>query len=272
MRVISLNANGLRSAARKGALTWLATAKADIVCLQELKAQPEDLSAELRSMGAAPGPVLGSVVHCAVRPGYSGVGLYSRSAPLATQAGIGVLEFDQEGRVLRADFDSPFEGIPALSVVSLYAPSGSASDERQASKFRFLNVFFPVLVAWQEESHRTGRQFVICGDWNIAHTERDLKNWKGNQKNSGFLPEERAWMTQIFTELGWVDVYRQLHPSEEADGYTWWSNRGQARANNVGWRIDYQVATPGIAARAQRAFVYKDQFFSDHAPLIVDYL
>jgi exodeoxyribonuclease III len=272
MRVISLNANGLRSSARKGVLDWLCSVQPDIVCLQELKAQPQDLSAELRSLGAAPGPVLGSVVHCAVRPGYSGVGLYSRSAPLATQAGIGVPEFDQEGRVLRADFDSPLQGISALSVVSLYAPSGSASEERQASKFRFLNAFLPRLAAWQEESRSTGRQFVICGDWNIAHTERDLKNWKGNLKNSGFLPEERAWMTQVFTELGWVDVYRQLHPLEEAGGYTWWSNRGQARANNVGWRIDYQVATPGIAARAREAFVYKGQSFSDHAPLVIDYL
>jgi len=271
MRVISLNANGLRSAARKGALDWLSSAQADFVCIQELKAQPEDLSDAVRTIGDSSGQTLGSVVHCAVQKGYSGVGLYSRTAPLATQAGIGVPEFDQEGRVLRADFDSPLAGIPAVSVVSLYAPSGSALEARQASKFRFLSAFLPVLAAWHEESRSTGRQFVVCGDWNIAHTERDLKNWKGNQKNSGFLPEERAWMTQVFTELGWVDVYRQLHPLEEAQAYTWWSNRGQARANNVGWRIDYQVATPGIAARAQSAYIYKAQSFSDHAPLVVDY-
>lgn len=272
MRVISLNANGLRSAARKGALDWLTETGADLVCLQELKAQPEDLSEELRCIGPSTGAGLGSVLHCAVQKGYSGVAVYSRAAPLKTHAGIGTTEFDQEGRVLRADFGPLLQGLEAVSVVSLYAPSGSASELRQASKFRFLGAFLPVLAAWQEESRTTGRQFIICGDWNIAHTERDLKNWKGNLKNSGFLPEERAWMTQVFSDLGWVDVYRALHPHEEASAYTWWSNRGQARANNVGWRIDYQVATPGIAARAQEAFVYKGQAFSDHAPLVVDYL
>jgi exodeoxyribonuclease-3 len=273
MRVISLNANGLRSAARKGALDWLATSKADFVCVQELKAQPQDLPETLRTIPAGPsGQMMGSVLHCAEQKGYSGVALFSRTAPLAIHAGIGVPEFDQEGRVLRVDVTPVLPGMSSLSVVSLYAPSGSASEVRQASKLRFLDAFYPILLSWQQEYARTGREFVICGDWNIAHNERDLKNWKGNTKNSGFLPEERAWMTRVFDELGWVDVYRKLYPSEEAKAYTWWSNRGQARANNVGWRIDYQVATPGIAARAQEAVVYKDQLFSDHAPLIVDYL
>ncbi|MEN9765558.1 MAG: exodeoxyribonuclease [Pseudomonadota bacterium] len=271
MRVISLNVNGLRSAARKGALGWLAESGADLVCVQELKAQPEDLEAPLRSLTSAAGR-MGSVVHCAEQRGYSGVGIYSYVAPSSTEAGMGVAEFDREGRILRADFDAGLsQGGPPVTVVSLYAPSGSASEDRQAAKFRFLAVFLPLLRRWFAEYRQTGREFLICGDWNIAHTERDLKNWKGNLKNSGFLPEERAWMTEVFSAVGWVDVYRRLYPNEEAAAYTWWSNRGQARANNVGWRIDYQVATPGLAARAQNAFVFRDQSFSDHAPLVVDY-
>jgi exodeoxyribonuclease-3 len=271
MRVISFNVNGLRSAARKGALDWLAKSGADIVCMQELKAQPQDLAENVRCFAGDRGP-MGSVLHCAEQPGYSGVGIYSYVAPSRTEAGMDVPEFDREGRILRADFDAGLStGEAPVTVVSLYAPSGSASEDRQASKFRFLAVFLPLLRRWFAEHRVSGREFLICGDWNIAHTERDLKNWKGNLKNSGFLPEERAWMTQVFSELGWVDVYRRLYPTEEAAAYTWWSNRGQARANNVGWRIDYQVATPGLAARAQNAFVFRDQSFSDHAPLVVDY-
>jgi exodeoxyribonuclease-3 len=155
--------------------------------------------------------------------------------------------------------------------MSLYAPSGSASEERQASKFRFMEVFFPRLAAWMRDHESTGREFVICGDWNIAHTEKDLKNWRGNLKQSGFLPQERAWMTEVLGGLGWVDSFRHLYPDEEAQGYTWWSNRGQARANNVGWRIDYTLVTPGLAKRLADARVYKDQKFSDHAALVVDF-
>ncbi|MFM1880370.1 MAG: hypothetical protein RLZZ344_604 [Pseudomonadota bacterium] len=272
MRVISFNVNGLRSAARKGALNWLTESGADVVCMQELKAQPQDLEPSLRTV-QGPRGAMGSVVHCAEQRGYSGVGIYSLIAPAQTAAGMGSTEFDREGRILRADFDVGFAGQDTpLTVVSLYAPSGSASEDRQAAKFRFLADFMPVLRRWFKEHQETGREFVVCGDWNIAHTERDLKNWKGNLKNSGFLPEERAWMGQVFAEIGWVDVFRHLYPLEEAAAYTWWSNRGQARTNNVGWRIDYQVATPGLAARADSAFVYRDQSFSDHAPLVVDYL
>jgi exodeoxyribonuclease-3 len=178
--------------------------------------------------------------------------------------GFGVTEFDDEGRLLAAHW-------PGLTVVSLYAPSGSASEDRQASKFRFMKAFAPIMAAWMDDHRTTGREYLICGDWNIAHTERDLKNWKGNLKNSGFLPEERAWLSDLFGPMGWVDVYRQLHPEATGEGYTWWSNRGQARAKNVGWRIDYQVATPGLAARAKAAWVFTDTRFSDHAPLVVDY-
>ncbi len=273
MRIISLNANGIRSAANKGVFDWLADQSADLVCVQELKAQGPDLTeAHTRINGSARGDLFAHL-HWAEKKGYSGVAVFSHQAPAEVKAGIGVSEFDLEGRVLRADFEAGQWGLGAkpLSVVSLYAPSGSASDERQASKFRFLDVFYPVLQAWMQEHRQTGREFVICGDWNIAHTEQDLKNWKGNLKNSGFLPEERAWFGRMLSELGWVDVYRQLHPNATEEGYTWWSNRGQAWVKNVGWRIDYQIATPGLAARAQSAQIHKASRFSDHAPLIIDY-
>lgn len=255
LRIISLNLNGIRSAWSKNVLPWLAEQQADIVCFQELKAQLPDLSA---AMLAPDG--MHAFYHCAEKKGYSGVGILSRSCPLAVVEGFDRGEFDNEGRYLRVDFGN-------LSVISLYLPSGSSSPERQDAKFRFLEVFLPKMQALRAE----GREIVLCGDWNIAHKEIDLKNWKSNQKNSGFLPEERAWLTQVFDALGWVDVYRRLYPEAAGESYTWWSNRGQAWAKNVGWRIDYQIATPGIAALARRASVYKEQRFSDHAPLIVDY-
>ena len=152
-------------------------------------------------------------------------------------------------------------------MISVYVPSGSSSPERQTAKFAFLDAFFPVLDALRQE----GREVVLCGDWNIAHREIDLKNWKSNQKNSGFLPEERAWLSRVFDEQGWVDVYRRLYPDAGETAYTWWSNRGQAYAKNVGWRIDYQIATPALAGRARSAEVFKGVRFSDHAPLCVDY-
>ena len=255
LRIISLNLNGIRSAWSKNVLPWLVDQQADIICLQELKAQLPDLSGEMLAPDG-----MHAFYHCAEKKGYSGVGILSRSCPLTVVEGFDRGEFDTEGRYLRADFGN-------LSVISLYLPSGSSSPERQEAKFRFLEVFLPKMQVLRAE----GREIVLCGDWNIAHKEIDLKNWKSNQKNSGFLPEERAWLTQVFDELGWVDVYRQLHPEATGESYTWWSNRGQAWAKNVGWRIDYQIATPGIAALARRSSVYKEQRFSDHAPLIVDY-
>jgi len=190
--------------------------------------------------------------------GYSGVALYSRVEPRNVSRGYGSREFDPEGRFLRADF-------AGLSVVSAYLPSGSSSEERQRAKFRFLEEFMPVL----KTLIASGREFVLCGDWNIAHKEIDLKNWRSNRKNSGFLPEERAWLTGVFEKVGWVDVFRRVDPRPER--YTWWSNRGQAWAKNVGWRIDYQIATPGIAAKAKKVAIYKAKRFSDHAPLTIDY-
>ena len=255
LRIISANLNGIRSAVKKGFLPWVVKQKADFVCMQELKAQQDDLEDAILNPDGLHG-----FFHHAEKKGYSGVGIYSKTAPDRVKAGFGVAEFDEEGRYLRADFGD-------LSVISLYLPSGSSGEHRQASKFRFLDVFLPQLKKLQ----KAGREVVLCGDWNIAHREIDLKNWKGNLKNSGFLPEERAWMTRIFEELGWVDVYRRLHPDATDESYTWWSNRGQARAKNVGWRIDYQIATPGLAGRAKDAAIYKAEWFSDHAPLTIRY-
>ncbi|MBE0612479.1 MAG: exodeoxyribonuclease III [Burkholderiales bacterium] len=253
LRIISLNLNGIRSAVSKGLLEWLAAQNADMVCVQEVKAQLPDLAPAILN----PPPFSGHF-SCAEKKGYSGVGLYCSRAPDKVISGFGPREFDDEGRYLRADFGD-------LSVISVYLPSGSSSDERQQAKFRFLRDFMPHLNALKA----SGREVVICGDWNIAHKEIDLKNWRGNQKNSGFLPEERAWLSEVFDQCGWVDVFRRIN--QQPEQYTWWSNRGQAWAKNVGWRIDYQIATPGIAASAKVASIYKDQRFSDHAPLTIDY-
>jgi exodeoxyribonuclease-3 len=198
--------------------------------------------------------------HYAEKKGYSGVGIYSRRQPDQIIEGLGIPDIDAEGRYIEAVFGD-------LSVVSVYLPSGSSGEDRQAAKFAFMERFLPHL----ESLAKSGREFILCGDWNIAHREIDLKNWKGNRKNSGFLPEERAWMTDLFERVGLVDVYRRLYPGHEGEAYTWWSNRGQAWAKNVGWRIDYQVASPNVAGKAIRAGVFKDQRFSDHAPLTIDY-
>ena len=255
LRIISLNLNGIRSAWSKNLLAWVVTQAPDIVCLQELKAQLPDLAPDM----LVPDD-MHAFYHAAEKKGYSGVGVWCRQKPERALEGFGNGEFDAEGRYIRADFGK-------LSVISLYLPSGSSSPERQEAKFRFLDAFLPHLAALRAE----GREIVLGGDWNIAHKEIDLKNWRSNQKNSGFLPEERAWMTRVFDDHGWVDVYRRLHPEASGDAYTWWSNRGQAREKNVGWRIDYQVATPDFAAAAWRAEVYKGERFSDHAPLLIDY-
>lgn len=256
LRITSINVNGIRSAAKKGFFEWLDKHKADIVCLQEIKISDADLSDELRH----PLHYQGQFNH-AFKKGYSGVGIYT-ALPAEYSQGMGCDEFDTEGRLIVANFGK-------LTVISAYLPSGSSSPERQEAKFRFLDKFGPWIDAMMKHHRETGHEYIICGDWNIAHKEIDLKNWKGNLKNSGFTPEERAWMTQLFEERGFVDVFRVLN--QEADQYTWWSNRGQAWAKNVGWRIDYHVATPGVAAKARAAYIYKDERFSDHAPLTIDY-
>jgi len=255
LRVMTLNLNGIRSACAKGFLGWLARQKADIVCVQEVKAQLNDLDEAILRPDRYEGHF-----HCAEKKGYSGVGLYTRVQPDRVVSGIGSREFDAEGRYIEVDFGN-------LSVVSVYLPSGSSSPERQEAKFRFMDEFAPIL----RRLARSGREFILCGDWNIAHNEIDLTNWRSNRKNSGFLPEERDWLTRVFEEMGWVDIYRRLYPDATDTCYTWWSNRGQAWAKNVGWRIDYHVATPGIAAKALKASIYKTRRFSDHAPLTIDY-
>ena len=253
MRVITLNVNGIRSASRKGVFEWLKRQKADVVCLQETKAQEDQLTDPMfRPDGH----------HCfyydAKKKGYAGTALYARTEPEDVITGIGVKEFDDEGRYLEARFKG-------VSVVSLYLPSGSAGPLRQASKDRFLKAFMPYLKSLRKKK----REYILCGDWNIAHKEIDLKNWKSNKKNSGFLPHERAWLDELFGPAGYVDAFRMVDPRPEQ--YTWWSNRGQAWAKNVGWRIDYQITTPGLKDAVKKASIFKDQRFSDHAPLIMDY-
>ena len=255
-RLVTLNLNGIRSAANKGLVAWAESVGADCMGVQEVKAQAEDVAGRFDSLAGMAGHF-----HFAQKKGYSGVGLYSRRTPSAVIAGLGNPEFDAEGRYIEARFDTPRR---KLSIISCYFPSGSSGEERQAAKFRFLAIVYPHLLALKAE-----REFILVGDINIAHKEIDLKNWKSNQKNSGFLPEERAWMTRLLEEAGMVDVFRRLNP--RAEQYTWWSNRGQAWAKNVGWRLDYHLATPGIAAHAKQEAIYLDQRFSDHAPLTIDY-
>jgi exodeoxyribonuclease III len=257
-RLVTLNLNGIRSAATKGLVPWVQGLGADCMGVQELKAQAADVSGRFEQLHDLQGHF-----HFAEKKGYSGVGLYTRHEPSEVIVGLGSPEFDAEGRWVELRFDKPGR---KLSLISCYFPSGSSSEERQEAKFRFLALMAPHLAALRAE-----REFILVGDVNIAHREMDLKNWKGNLKNSGFLPEERAWMTHLLSEGGLVDVYRQLHPNTTDECYTWWSNRGQARAKNVGWRIDYHLATPALAAQARAASVYKGQWFSDHAPLTVDY-
>jgi exodeoxyribonuclease-3 len=253
MRIITANLNGIRAAARKGLFPWMKRQRADVICLQETKAQEHQLDDRVfRPRGYH------VYFHDAEKKGYSGVAIYSRQAPDRIVEGIGWPEFDREGRYIQADFGP-------LSVVSFYMPSGTSGEIRQGVKIEFMGRFLDYL----KKLRRKRRQYIICGDWNIAHKAIDLRNWRSNQKNSGFLPEERAWMDQLFGPAGFVDAFRQVNTKEGE--YTWWSNRGRAWEKNVGWRIDYQVITPGLAERVIAARVYRNRRFSDHAPLIIDY-
>jgi exodeoxyribonuclease-3 len=284
-RLTSLNLNGIRSATSKGLEDWLLQSMPDCICVQELKAQATDMSGRFEELSGMTG-----YFHFAEKKGYSGVGVYTRHEPSEVIVGYGSCEFDAEGRYVELRFDRPgHKNFPKLSIISAYFPSGSSGEERQAAKFRFLAEFYPYLLALKKE-----REFVLCGDINIAHQEIDLKNFKGNKKNSGFLPEERAWMTELLrlddaleaaqdakqaseasdklnAAGGMVDVYRKLKPTTTDEAYTWWSNRGQAYAKNVGWRLDYHLATPAMAALARSEHIYKDVKFSDHAPITVEY-
>jgi exodeoxyribonuclease III len=292
-KLTSLNLNGIRSAATKGLAAWVAATTPDCICVQELKAQAPDVAGRFEEIAGMKGHF-----HFAEKKGYSGVAIYTRHEPSDVITGYGSTEFDAEGRYVELRFDRPGrKHCPKLSIISCYFPSGSSGEERQAAKFRFLAEFYPRLLALKQS-----RDFVLCGDINIAHQEIDLKNFKGNKKNSGFLPEERAWMTELLRENaeadaaeadaaideltdhqgtpaaslraaggGMVDVYRMLKPTTTDEAYTWWSNRGQAYAKNVGWRLDYHLATPAFAARARSEHIYKETRFSDHAPMSVDY-
>ena len=253
-KLTSLNLNGIRSATTKGVETWIDQVHPDCICVQEVKAQAADVAGKFESLAGMAG-----YFHFAEKKGYSGVGVYSRHEPSDVVVGFDGGEFDAEGRYVELRFDTPQH---KRSIISCYFPSGSSGPERQEAKFRFLAGMAPHLAALKAE-----RDFVLCGDVNIAHQQADLKNWRGNQKNSGFLPEERAWMTELTTQGGLVDVYRRLQPDTTDACYTWWSNRGQAYAKNVGWRLDYQLATPALAEKARTESIYKDQKFSDHAPI-----
>ena len=257
-KLTSLNLNGIRSAATKGVEAWLATTSPDCICVQEVKAQAADVRGKYDALAGLRGHF-----HFAEMKGYSGVGAFTRHEPSDVVSGFGSEEFDAEGRYVELRFDTPQR---KLSIISCYFPSGSASPQRQLAKFRFLDELDPYLGALKKQ-----REFILCGDVNIAHQERDLKNWKSNQKNPGFTPEERAWMTKLLSETGLVDVYRRLQPEATDASYTWWSNRGQAYGKNVGWRLDYQIATAGIAEKAREVTIYKTTRFSDHAPLTIHY-
>jgi exodeoxyribonuclease-3 len=257
-KLSSLNLNGIRSATSKGLETWLGQTQPDCICVQEVKAQAVDVAGRFEVLAGLKGHF-----HFAEKKGYAGVAIYTRLEPSDVRIGYGSPQFDAEGRYVELRFDTAGN---KFSLISCYFPSGSSGEERQQAKFRFLDEFYPHLVQLKAE-----RDFILCGDVNIAHKEIDLKNWKSNQKNSGFLPEERAWMTRLLDEAGMVDVYRQLHPKATDTAYTWWSNRGQAYAKNVGWRLDYHLATARMASGAKSATIYKGEKFSDHAPLTISY-
>jgi len=256
LRLVTLNLNGIRSAANKGFEAFAERVAADCMGVQEVKAQATDVAGRFEQLAGMHGHF-----HFAQKKGYSGVGLYTRHEPSDLKQGIGEAEFDAEGRYVELRYDTPQR---KLSIISCYFPSGSSGEERQQAKYRFLALMGPHLRALKRK-----REFILMGDINIAHKEIDLKNWKSNQKNSGFLPEERAWLSHALDKIGLVDVFRTLNSHPEQ--YTWWSNRGQAWAKNVGWRLDYHLATPGIASKALREHIYLEQRFSDHAPVVIDY-
>lgn len=253
LRVITANLNGIRAAARKGFFEWMTAQDADVICIQETKAQAHQLTDDIFFP-----PGYHRYLFDAEKKGYSGVALYCRKKPNKVHVGLGFELSNTEGRYIQADYDG-------ISIASLYLPSGSSGDERQNLKYQFLDEFENNLKSFR----RKKREFIICGDVNIVHKEIDIKNWKSNQKTSGCLPEERAWLDKVFYEIGFVDAFRVVN--QESDQYTWWSNRGQARAKNVGWRIDYHIITPGMKETVKSTSVYKDQWYSDHAPLTIDY-
>lgn len=264
MRIISFNANGIRSAARKGFFDWFREQDADVLCMQETKAQEHQLSGpDGLDPAFLPAGYHAYFRDATTKKGYSGVAIYSRSEPDEVRTALGWDAFDEEGRYIEARFGN-------LSVVSFYIPSGSSGELRQGYKFEVMDWLKPILDEWLA----SGRDYVLCGDWNIVRTAMDICNWKSNQKNSGCTPPEREWLNALCSEPAaaaeaWKDAYRHLHP--DGQDYTWWSNRGAAFAKNVGWRIDYQLVTPALASRLRSCAIAREPRFSDHAPFTVDF-
>lgn len=251
-KIITFNANGIRAAARKGFFQWLVEQNADAVCIQETKAQFSQLENDEQFQ-----PFNHNYYHDAEKKGYSGVALYLKHQPKMIKKGIGWAEIDNEGRFIEAQYEN-------FSIISLYMHSGTSGEARQMLKEAFMAKFLPYLT----KRAQAGEKLILCGDLNIAHTENDLKNWKNNLKNSGFLPQERQWLTDVLS-AGYADAFRLIN--QDAHQYTWWSQRGQARANNVGWRIDYQLISQALADTVETAEIYTESVFSDHAPVIITY-
>lgn len=263
LTVSTVNVNGIRAAAKKGYLEWLAATSADVVCLQEVRATAEQLPEHVHSPAG-----WRTVLHApAATKGRAGVTVLARGKATETRVGFGVDEFDDAGRYAEVT-------LPTVIVGSLYLPSGDVGTERQAEKERFMETFLPYLEQLRKRAESEGKEAVVCGDWNIAHTSADLKNWRGNQKSAGFLPEERAWLDRVYQEVGFVDVVRAAHPGVDGP-YSWWSYRGRAFDNDAGWRIDLVCATPGLAEAARSAVVERapshESRWSDHAPVTVGF-
>lgn len=258
LRVVSINVNGLRSATSKGFFEWVEASGADVICMQETRLQSHQWLDEHKPAGWH--------MHLcpAEKAGYAGTAIYSRLPFESVTNGLSFDVCDTQGRFTAATFKKP-DGSEFI-VASLYLPSGSSGDEAQARKDSFLIDFLEKLKAWRAAN----KSIIICGDYNIVHKKIDIKNWTGNQKNSGVLPHERAWLDTIYEELGYVDAFRVKN--QNAEEYSWWSNRGQAWANNVGWRIDYHVVSPDWKDKVHEVSIYRDKRFSDHSPVIIDYL
>lgn len=257
LRVVSINVNGLRSAEKKGLFEWMATSDADVICMQESRINHEQWTDKFKPEGWH------THLFPAQKPGYAGTAIYSRLPFVSVTDGLGFELADSQGRFISAEFDLGLD--KTAHICSLYLPSGSSGEEAQARKDHFLEEYKKILKQWRDKD----KSVIVCGDYNIVHKRIDIKNWSGNQKASGCLPHERAWLDHIYDDLGYVDTFREV--VKEAEVYSWWSNRGQARAKNVGWRIDYQACSPDWKARTVNAWVYKEQWYSDHAPVIIDY-
>ncbi len=253
MKVITINVCGIRASQKKGLFEWLKKTKADFICMQETRALEEQISESSFFINGYE-----RYMNVAEKKGYSGVAIYTKHKPRAVQKSFSKSIFEKEGRFISIEFKN-------FDVVSIYFPSGSSSDKRQLLKYKFMSLF----EKYVKDKIKNKREMIICGDYNIAHTKDDIKNWQSNQKNSGFLPKEREWMTKLISKIGVKDAFREK--CNKSDIYTWWSNRGNAYNNNVGWRIDYQMVTEKFSKKIRNVSVYKKARYSDHAPLVINY-